>query len=192
MLTNSLNEARAQAAAAQTVASVSNGQASDISQDTLSQMVQNTETLKELEAQLVSVVSFGGIQNSKKAEEDKKEYERLLQEAKDQAQRQIEDAQQAAKDQVAAIETEKESALEQAKVKQEKAIEQANSERQKAIEEMRKQTEQEIADKEKEVEDAENRVQQAQKYAEIEIQKVRAEMNKLQENGDEDLKDAQT
>ncbi len=49
--------------------------------DALASIAMNTASLKEIEAQLISVMAFGGIQNTKAAEEAKAEYEKALAEA---------------------------------------------------------------------------------------------------------------
>lgn len=79
MLTQSLNAARAQADTAPQISSEEVGQEMD--EDTLKVVANNTEQLKELEAQLASVLAYGGIQNTKAEQEAKQDFEKALMEA---------------------------------------------------------------------------------------------------------------
>ena len=87
VLTSSLNEARAANAQVVTQASSPVGSGEKVDEDTLREIANNNVQLKEIEAQLASIVTYGGIEgkdskNSKEADEANDE---AVKEAQDRA-----------------------------------------------------------------------------------------------------------
>ena len=101
MLTQSLNEARAaEVAALNRVTPVSssneerdlNSEDRKIDAETEAEIAANTVTLRELEAQLASIVEVGGLNNTRALEEAKQAHETLMQEAKQEAESRLSEA----------------------------------------------------------------------------------------------------
>ena len=76
MLTESLNEARSAELKLRQENAILNAGKVELGQDTLACMAQNNNDLKELEAKVAAIVSFGGLQNQKSVEEAKSEFDR--------------------------------------------------------------------------------------------------------------------
>ena len=61
----------------------------EIEQDTLESIAANTMSMKQLEAQLASIISINGLQNSKQIEDAKAQYQKKLEIAKKSAESEI-------------------------------------------------------------------------------------------------------
>ena len=97
MLTSSLNEARSMASQQPVVNhNQTNADGAEIDADTLNAIAQNTTYLKEMEAQLNAIVSFGGIQNSKAVAQAKQDSIDGVKEAETKAEQAIQKAQEEA------------------------------------------------------------------------------------------------